>query len=65
MADRPSCENCKHVNRDGMTCKAFQSGIPLSILAGEVAHIEPLPDDNGIQYEPIDTNKPQDSDQSA
>ena len=47
----PSCGNCRH--HDGFFgCAAFPRGIPFPILAGGLTHIEPLPNDNGVQYEP-------------
>ena len=46
----PSCGSCGH--HDGFfRCAAFPEGIPFPILSGGLAHIEPLPNDNGIQYE--------------
>ncbi len=45
-----SCATCKHWH-GGFTCDAYPQGIPLPIMSGDVAHIKPLPDDNGIQYE--------------
>jgi hypothetical protein len=45
------CGNCKH--HDGfLRCAAFPEGIPFAIRSGGLAHIEPLPNDNGIQYGP-------------
>ena len=50
------CVFCKHyVNNNGKrSCSAFPDGIPKSIMMGDVAHIKPLPGDNGIQFEPKD-----------
>lgn len=50
---KPGCPNCKHYV-GGIVCKAYPNGIPWPIQSGDIAHIEPLPDDNGIQFEPID-----------
>ncbi len=49
----PSCTNCKHW-RGGVVCDAYPQGIPWPIQSGDVSHLEPLPDDNGVQYEPSD-----------
>jgi len=51
MVDEPGCNNCKHWH-GGLTCDAYPKGIPWPIMAGDVAHFEPLPDNNGVQYEP-------------
>lgn len=46
------CLNCKHLNRGDMaSCKAFPNGIPYPIMRGDIAHDEPYPTDNGIQWE--------------
>lgn len=49
------CVMCVHKKTDA-TCIAFPAGIPAEILTGEHDHRAPYPGDNGIQYEPIDTN---------
>jgi hypothetical protein len=46
----PGCENCQHYK--GLTCDAFPEGIPVDVLSGDEPHFDPLPGDNGIQYEP-------------
>ena len=46
----PSCANCKYWH-GGMVGDAYPKGIPWPIMAGDVAHLEPLPYDNGIQWE--------------
>jgi len=51
MTIEPKCTNCKHW-RGGFICDAYPRGIPLPIQWGEVSHLEPFKDDNGIQYEP-------------
>ncbi len=48
-----SCATCKHW-LGGINCAAYPDGIPWPIQAGDVAHDEPLPDDNGLQWEPRD-----------
>lgn len=45
------CWKCKHVNPDGLTCKAFPEGIPGEILNGDVKHVRPIKGDRGIQFE--------------
>ena len=50
MTEEPSCANCMHWH-GGLTCDAYPNGIPLPIMSGDVSHMEPLPDDNGIQWE--------------
>lgn len=48
------CLNCRHLDWRRMRhCAAYPDGIPLPILAGEVAHDRPLPGDHGIRFEPI------------
>jgi hypothetical protein len=44
-----SCDVCKHLV--GITCKAFPEKIPDEIFMDEIAHIDPYPGDNGIQFE--------------
>ena len=50
------CLNC--ANRIGsgdgpVTCAAFPEAIPEEILAGEVDHSLPYPEDNRFRYNPI------------
>jgi|TARA_B100000073_G_C23296962_1_gene396947 hypothetical protein len=55
MANEISCLDCKHFNLgEWGTCKAYKNGIPFEIVSGELSHIEKLPNDNGIQFEPIE-----------
>lgn len=45
------CSTCIHRKKEGVSCKAFPSGIPRELmLRGE--HDTPYPGDNGIRYEP-------------
>ena len=55
----PSCANCKHW-RGGVVCDAYPRGIPWPIMSGDVSHLEPLPDDNGIQWERAEDNQEND-----
>lgn len=51
------CGKCKHFNRGNMaenTCNAFPNGIPEEIIRNEFDHRKPHPQDNGIQFEPIE-----------
>lgn len=58
MTDQPSCNNCKHWH-GGLVCDAYPQGIPWPIMAGDIAHLKPLPDDHGLQWERQDaTAKP-------
>lgn len=43
----------KVVDRKGLRCKAFPSGIPDEILQNDHDHLEPYLGDNGIQFQPI------------
>lgn len=47
----PACWTCKHKHAGAATCAAFPAGIPVEILDGRNQHREPVPGDNGIQYE--------------
>jgi hypothetical protein len=52
------CIFCKHYEIEwgifAGTCKAYPDGVPLEIWSGEIDHSEPYPDDNGIQFEPVE-----------
>jgi hypothetical protein len=51
----PICLKCKHFDYDnetGNTCAAYPDGISWEILTSQLDHRNPLPDDNGIQFEP-------------
>lgn len=50
MGETLGCESCKHFR--GLTCTAFPRGIPSAIQGGQAGHLDPMPGDNGIQYEP-------------
>ena len=47
-----SCQKCKHLNKDGISCDAFPDVIPQDILASVFDHRKPWPGDNGILFEP-------------
>jgi len=50
-----SCLNCKHFFKDRFgKCKAFPDGIPFAIVSGQEEHINKVPGDNGIRFEPIE-----------
>ena len=60
MKQDRSCLSCKHNFPDNVfTCEAYPGGIPLEITAGDVAHFDPLPGDNGIQFEVLETDDTQ------
>ena len=48
---RANCFNCKHLNDDEVSCKAYEEQIPREILYGDISHLEPYKGDNGIQHE--------------
>ena len=55
----PICMHCKHLrptdpDKDGWSCDAYPYGIPDEIIAGWFIHNVPLPNDQGIQFEPMD-----------
>ena len=55
MAKDTSCLNCKNYDQDSLgNCKAYPDGIPFEIVSGELSHIEHLPNDNGIRFEPME-----------
>lgn len=46
------CLYCIYYNEKKIgTCKAFPNGIPHEIASSEFNHINPHPDDRGIQFE--------------
>lgn len=46
------CHKCKHINADGLTCEAFEKGIPARILTGKIDHSKESYDgDGGIMFE--------------
>ena len=51
--DDGRCNQCKYINNNGATCKAFPGGIPEEILRGQHKHERPYKGDNGIRFEPI------------
>jgi hypothetical protein len=54
------CITCKHAawNNPELVrgCTAFPDGIPEEIISNEADHREPFPGDNGIMYEPIESD---------
>ena len=55
------CIVCKHFrgwNTElGWICEAFSGGIPADIADYDYDHRDPYPDDNGIQFEPLDNQE--------
>lgn len=54
------CARCRHFWGGG-ACDAFQQGIPIVIMLGDFDHQsaypnERYPGDNGIRFEPVETN---------
>jgi len=47
------CLDCKNLNNDMVTCKAFENGIPEKILTGGFDHTKSFPNDNGILFEEV------------
>ena len=47
------CLDCKNLNNNMTTCKAFRNGIPVKILTGGFDHTKPFKGDNGIRFESI------------
>ena len=59
---RSQCLVCNHFNKNKswsplFLCSAFDGGIPIEILKNEHDHTEPYRGDNGIRFEPIETDK--------
>ncbi|MCE5277189.1 MAG: hypothetical protein ABFD92_16800 [Planctomycetaceae bacterium] len=53
------CTTCRHlrdISRNPRTCDAFPDGIPVDVFSGERSHDVPLPNDNGIQFEEMDSS---------
>lgn len=48
---RPMCNDCVHLIRGTITCKAFPERIPKDITSGRHDHHEPYPGDSGIRFE--------------
>lgn len=52
------CLDCKHLNDNMTTCKAFEKGIPIEILIGNWDHTKPFKNDkendNGISFERLE-----------
>ncbi|SVD50610.1 uncharacterized protein METZ01_LOCUS403464 [marine metagenome] len=47
-----SCDLCKHIHKDEISCDAFPDVIPSDINNGIIDHRKPFPGDNGIMFEP-------------
>lgn len=53
---RSQCEACRHLVprvrfADPLVCDAFPAGIPDEVYANQADHRQPLPGDDGIQFE--------------
>lgn len=48
----PVCAGCAHFEQG--RCAAYPHGIPPAVLYGHADHRLPLPNDRGVQFEPID-----------
>jgi hypothetical protein len=57
----PQCFDCRHLypgeRGKPMRCKAFPERIPSQIGLNEHDHHKPYPGDNGIRFEPIESEK--------
>lgn len=57
IGEKPVCLECRHFNKeniDGLTCAAFEQGIPDVILVAGNTHKIPIPfQTNDIVFEPI------------
>ena len=55
----PECLQCRHFDENAPisapVCAAYPKGIPSLIWLGELSHRDPLPNDNGIQFEQLPT----------
>ena len=47
------CLDCKHLNNNMTTCKAFKNGIPSTIITGGHDHTKSFDNDNGIHFEEL------------
>ena len=50
-----SCDLCKHLHEDEISCEAFKDVIPSDINNGIIDHRIPYPGDGGIMFEPKDS----------
>ena len=50
-----SCDLCKHLHEDEISCEAFEDVIPSDISDGIIDHRIPHPGDGGIVFEPKDS----------
>ena len=50
------CASCKNYLNDNK-CKAYPDGIPGVILTVKFDHTKPYPGDNGIRFEPIESER--------
>jgi hypothetical protein len=53
----PTCFECRHLrlSEDAFpVCAAFPDGIDMRLYIGEFDHLNPLPGDSGIQWEPAE-----------
>ena len=50
-----SCDLCKPLHEDEISCEAFKDVIPSDINNGIIDHRIPYPGDGGIMFEPKDS----------
>lgn len=55
---KTTCNNCKHLIKNSMSCEAFPNGIPCEILMSQIPHDKKLKNQkNDIVFELIEPNQ--------